>query len=82
MTIRLAESNGLFTAIGFDDHIALATQRWKDPNRRIETVYFMEAGIALVVAIQADDSQIEVGLIGREGMSGTAVMLGGDQSPL
>ena len=51
------------------------------PNRRIDTVYFMEAGIASVVAVQPDETQIEVGLIGREGMSGIAVVLGGDQSP-
>ena len=51
------------------------------PNRRIETVYFMEAGIASVVAVQPDETRIEVGLIGREGMSGIAVVLGGDQSP-
>ena len=41
----------------------------------------MEAGIASVVAVQPDDTQVEVGLIGREGMSGIAVVLGGDQSP-
>ena len=51
------------------------------PNRRIETVYFMDAGIASVVAVQADETRIEVGLIGREGMSGSAVVLGGEQSP-
>lgn len=51
------------------------------PNRHIEAVYFMEAGIASVVAVQPDQTRIEVGLIGREGMSGIAVVLGGDQSP-
>jgi len=51
------------------------------PNRRIDAVYFMNAGIASVVAVQADETQVEVGLIGPEGMSGTAVVLGGDQSP-
>ena len=51
------------------------------PNRRIETIYFMEAGIASVVAEQPDETRVEVGLIGAEGMSGTAVVLGGDQSP-
>ena len=51
------------------------------PNRRIEKVYFMEAGIASVVAVQPDETRVEVGLIGREGMSGIAVVLGGDQSP-
>src|SRR5579872_3663330 len=53
----------------------------EQPNKRIDTVYFMEAGIASVVAIQPDDTKVEVGLIGREGMSGIAVVLGGDQSP-
>ena len=51
------------------------------PNRRIDNVYFMDVGIASVVAVQAEETQVEVGLIGPEGMSGTAVMLGGDQSP-
>ena len=51
------------------------------PNRRIETVYFMETGIASVVAIQPDETQVEVGLIGCEGLSGSAIVLGGDQSP-
>ena len=51
------------------------------PNRRIETVYFMENGIASVVAVQPDETRVEVGLIGREGMSGIAVVLGGNQSP-
>ena len=51
------------------------------PNRRIETVYFMENGIASVVAVQPDETRVEVGLIGREGMSGIPVVLGGDQSP-
>ena len=51
------------------------------PNRRIDTVYFLDTGIASVVAVQPDETRAEVGLIGREGMSGIAVVLGGDQSP-
>src|SRR4029077_12948876 len=51
------------------------------PNRRIDAVYFMDAGIASVGAVQADKTQVEVGLVGPEGMTGTAVVLGGDQSP-
>jgi CRP-like cAMP-binding protein len=51
------------------------------PNKPIDTVYFMEAGIASVVAVQPDETKVEVGLIGREGMSGIAVVLGGEQSP-
>ena len=44
------------------------------PNRRIETIYFMEAGIASVVSVQSGETQAEVGLIGREGMSGIALL--------
>jgi CRP-like cAMP-binding protein len=51
------------------------------PNRRIEAVYFPESGIASVVAVQADETRVEVGLIGPEGMSGLAVVLDGAQSP-
>ena len=51
------------------------------PNRRIDAVYFMDAGIASVVAVLADKTEVEVGLIGPEGMTGMAVVLGGDQSP-
>lgn len=50
------------------------------PNRRIDSVCFIESGIASVVA-QSEGAQVEVGLIGYEGMSGAAVVLGGDQSP-
>jgi CRP-like cAMP-binding protein len=51
------------------------------PNRKIVDVYFMTAGIASVVAVQPDETQVEVGLVGPEGMTGTAVVLDGDQSP-
>jgi CRP-like cAMP-binding protein len=51
------------------------------PNKRIRDVYFMDAGIASVVAVQSDGTRVEVGLIGREGMTGTAVVLGDSQSP-
>jgi hypothetical protein len=45
-------------------------------NRKIRTVYFMESGFASVVANGSTRPSIEVGLIGREGMSGLAVVLG------
>src|SRR5437764_14054719 len=51
------------------------------PNQRIENIYFMDAGIASVVAVQAGEERVEVGLIGWEGMSGTAVLLGAQSSP-
>jgi CRP-like cAMP-binding protein len=51
------------------------------PNRAIDDVYFPDAGIASVVAVQSKDTRVEVGLIGCEGMSGTSVVLGNDRSP-
>ncbi len=51
------------------------------PNRQIGDVYFPSIGIASVVAVQFDDTRVEVGLIGCEGMSGTSVVLGNDRSP-
>jgi hypothetical protein len=51
------------------------------PNRRIEAVYFIEAGIASVVAEEHDETRVEVGLIGREGMTGISVLLGASQTP-
>lgn len=50
------------------------------PNRPITYLYFPESGIISVVA-RFGRRQIEVGLIGREGMSGTAVVLGDQRSP-
>lgn len=56
-------------------------KRLEEPNKPIRYVYFMEEGIASVVAI-AHGKEVEVGLIGREGMSGATLLLGGDRSPL
>jgi CRP-like cAMP-binding protein len=51
------------------------------PNRRIGAVYFPESGFASVIAIQSNGKQIEIGLIGREGMTGLPVVLGNHRSP-
>jgi CRP-like cAMP-binding protein len=47
----------------------------------IEHVYFPEAGIASVVATMTGGRQSEVGIIGYDGMTGVAVILGQDSSP-
>lgn len=51
------------------------------PNRRIDYVYFPDSGFASVVAVQANDTRVEVGLIGYEGMTGTSILLGSDRTP-
>lgn len=45
-------------------------------NRRVEHIYFPESGIASVVA--NGESDIEVGIIGREGMTGLSVVMCND----
>ena len=51
------------------------------PNRQIDAVYFPEVGFASVVAVQSNGKQVEVGLIGREGMTGLPIVLGNHRSP-
>jgi CRP-like cAMP-binding protein len=49
-------------------------------NKRVEQVYFIDRGIASVVA--NGGTAIEIGMIGREGMSGISVLLGdGERVP-
>jgi CRP-like cAMP-binding protein len=57
-----------------------ARRRLEARKRRIEHVYFIEAGFASVVADGANKPGIEVGIIGREGMTGLAVVLGHDRA--
>src|SRR5215207_8126333 len=51
------------------------------PNEPIEHIHFPEHGIASVVANTSEGRRIEVGIYGRDGMSGTAVLLGAEQTP-
>jgi CRP-like cAMP-binding protein len=53
----------------------------EEPNKAIRHVYFMEEGIASVVAVGKNDKRIEVGIIGPEGMTGIAVAMGNHRSP-
>ena len=47
-------------------------------NKRVAHVYFFDRGMASVVA--NGDREIEVGIIGREGMSGLSVVLDADRN--
>jgi CRP-like cAMP-binding protein len=51
------------------------------PNKRIDAAYFPESGFASVVAVQSNGKEVEVGLIGREGMTGIPVVFGNHRSP-
>lgn len=51
------------------------------PHEEIEHIYFLDSGVASVIAIGPHSRKIEVGPFGREGMSGLPVVLGSDRSP-
>jgi hypothetical protein len=50
-------------------------------DRPIDQVYFVEQGFASVVTNGSKKRSMEVGLIGREGVTGLAVITGSDQTP-
>ncbi|MBB2795000.1 UNVERIFIED_ORG: CRP-like cAMP-binding protein [Rhizobium pisi] len=52
-----------------------------EANKPIEHVYFIESGLASMVATSADGNSLEVGHIGYEGISGYPVLLGIDRTP-
>jgi CRP-like cAMP-binding protein len=52
-------------------------------DRKIEYVYFVETGLVSVVANErSGGNTIEIGVIGREGMTGVALLLNADRTPL
>ena len=87
----MPSSNRLLASLSPDDfgllepHLESVTlglrKHLERPNRRIEAVYFPEGGFASVVAVQPNGKQVEVGLIGREGMTGLPIVLGNHRSP-
>jgi CRP-like cAMP-binding protein len=74
-----ANDRGLLEA-GFED-VALDTwQILETPRQRISHVYFLTGGLASVVGTTRESQRIEVGMVGYEGMTGLAVVLGHDRS--
>jgi CRP-like cAMP-binding protein len=69
----LLEPNLESVTLGLRKHL-------EKPNRRIEAAYFPQSGFASVVAVQRG-KEVEVGLIGREGMTGLPIVLGNHRSP-
>lgn len=51
-----------------------------EPGEQIETVYFLEEGIASVMVAMEDGTTIEVGLIGRDGLVGLPAVMGNGRS--
>jgi CRP-like cAMP-binding protein len=84
-------SNRLLASLSTDDFdllkphlesVTLGLRKYLErPNRRIEAAYFPEGGFASVVAVQPNGKRVEVGLIGREGMTGLPIVFGDHRSP-
>src|SRR3954467_9318433 len=52
-----------------------------EPHQPIEHVHFVESGLGSLVAVSAGGEQVEAAHIGREGITGKAVIQGLDRSP-
>jgi CRP-like cAMP-binding protein len=70
----LLEPSLVFVTLAVGDEL-------EEPGVEIDRVYFPESGIASVVALQGGEQRAEIGIIGCEGMTGAAVLLGGRSSP-
>ena len=83
--------NRVLTSLGADDFHLLephlepvsfpVRHRLEFRNRPIKTAYFPERGIVSVIASGRRDKNIEVGIIGWEGMTGLPMVMGTDRSP-
>jgi CRP-like cAMP-binding protein len=90
-TISAAGSNRLLSRLSRADFTLLSPyfskvdlplrKELERPGRPIDYVYFPESGFASVVVEAKGARGIEVGLIGREGMSGLAIVMGTDRTP-
>jgi CRP-like cAMP-binding protein len=82
---RLLAALSLENFVSLQPHLEPVELKLRDtliePNQSIEHVYFPEQGIASIIN-NSHDGKIEVGIVGREGMTGTPVLLGVDRTPL
>jgi CRP-like cAMP-binding protein len=53
-----------------------------EPDEPIRYVYFPHRSALSVISIMEDGSEVEIGVIGNEGMSGLPIVLGTDSAPL
>jgi len=51
------------------------------PHEVMEHAYFIESGLVSMIAKTSQDRQVEIAVVGREGMIGTMIVLGADRSP-
>ena len=85
------QKNRLLAAMSSDDFALLEPmlkpltlnlrQVLEPANKPIKHNYFITSGLASVIAIGKNGHRLEVGIIGRDGMTGLPVVLGNDRSP-
>src|SRR4051812_46803017 len=64
------------------DHVELPVRKLLEGRGRpIEAAYFLENGMASVVVSGGSHHTVEAAMIGREGMTGLAILMGIDRSP-
>lgn len=83
MPDRNATSNTLIAAMDEETAWAVldASERVDLERRQQLHVYFLESGIASIVANAPGGLEIETGIVGKEGMVGTTALAGINQSP-
>lgn len=82
--------NRLLTKMSAEDwalvapHLEMVTLKERQvvevPGKPITHVYFVETGVVSVVAVNEEDHRIEVGVIGKEGMTGVPLIMGDDRA--
>jgi CRP-like cAMP-binding protein len=86
MATKHARGNRLLTALPKGDYKTLSpmleeiplvyNEKIYEPSSTIRYVYFIESGIISLLSGVDEDSTIEVGIVGNEGMAGLPVYLG------
>ena len=87
---RAGIRNRLLHKIGLEDwdligpHLEAVTLKERQvievPTKPITHAYFLEIGVASVVAVDAEDHRIEVGVIGYEGVTGVPLIMGDNRA--
>lgn len=54
-------------------------REFEKPNRPVGEVHFLERGLASMVA-RSTGAEVEVGIVGRDGVTGHVILLGSDRS--
>jgi len=88
-SVRTAHRNRLLgalsaadlAALGHLEEVAIETRQVLEaPGTPFPYIYFVKTGLISIVGTIGPNQSIEVGMVGYEGMTGTAVVLGDDRS--